>query len=422
MTVATKSPAEDARLLLLCDRFPADLASGRHLRRYHFCRELARSYRCFMVDFGDERVTAASDGAGLAIEERRSLPSIDRSLRSPLRHLRWSNARLLERVWPEYYRRTLDTLKGLAVSWNIDGVIVLSQLQGELAVGLGRPRILDRADSNTLTRRRTLGHRGHDFTWVERQMFRLGTHRQSLRERYLLRNFDVTMTISEADRAELLDVSGVAPERVVVVANGVADAALAAGEVSTPRARSVAFWGNLDFPPNWTAVEFFNREVFLPHLAPVGVAWSIYGRNPGPDILRIAEHPLVTLHGYCPDLFAEAGRHGVMINPMVEGSGLKNKVLEAFAMRLPVVSTARGVEALPVTDGRECRITDDPGAFAEAVLALLDDPEQATRLAEAARDFVTARYTWRAIGRDLEAVVQRVLGERASSGPLRAAS
>jgi glycosyltransferase involved in cell wall biosynthesis len=184
----------------------------------------------------------------------------------------------------------------------------------------------------------------------------------------------------------------------------------------------VAFWGNLDFPPNWTAVENFYETVFLPRLAPAGVSWSIYGRGAGPRIDEIARHPLIQLEGYCPDLFEAVKNCGVMINPMVEGSGLKNKVLEAFALGLPVVSTRRGIEAFPVRDGRECRIADEPDAFAEAVLDLLEQPEQANHIAQAARELVAERYTWDMVGDELLDIVDEVLDRRVGPGLRRQAS
>jgi glycosyltransferase involved in cell wall biosynthesis len=70
-------------------------------------------------------------------------------------------------------------------------------------------------------------------------------------------------------------------------------------------------------------------------------------------------------------------------------------ILEAMAAGLPVVSTATGDIAAMVRDG-ETGLTvprDDPAAMAEAVAALLDDPDRALRLARRAHEEVE-RHTW----------------------------
>ena len=422
MSGLTPGPAPRPRLLVICDRLPADLASGRYLRMHHLCRQLARRFDCYMVDFGrsqgDEEATAAT----LGFVDRRSLPDRQRENRSTLRHLRLSNDRLVQRLWPDYYRETLGVLRGLVEEWRIDGIVCMSGLHGEFGVELGLPRVLDACDCQTLTRRRALANRGHSMRWAERQLARLETLRQAGGERFLLRHYDCSITIAEPDRDEYLRLSGVAPERIRIVPNGVAPAAIELGATRGEPTRSVVFWGNLDFPPNWTAVEHFYETVFLPRLAPAGVTWSIYGRGAGPRVEEIARHPLIQLEGYCPDLFDAVKNCGVMVNPMVEGSGLKNKVLEAFALGLPVVSTRRGIEALPVLDGRECRIEDDPAAFAAAVMDLLEQPARAAAIAEAARELVTERYTWDAVGDELLDIVSGVLARQGRPALRRQAS
>jgi glycosyltransferase involved in cell wall biosynthesis len=400
------------RLLVLCDRFPTDLASGRYLRMHYLCRQLTRRFDCFLVDFGRGQSDQAAAAETLGCVDHRSLPDHQGEDRSTLRHLRLSNGRLIQRLWPAYRREMLGVLRGLVQEWRIDGVVCLSRFHGEFGIELGLPRVVDACDCQTLTLRRVLASRGHAMPWAERQLTRIKMLRAAGGERFLLRHYDCSFTIAEPERVEYLRLSGVAPERIRIVPNGVAPAAIELGATRREPTRSVVFWGNLDFPPNWTAVEHFYEQMFLPRLAPAGVAWSIYGRGAGPRIEEIARHPLIQLEGYCPDLFEAVKNCGVMINPMVEGSGLKNKVLEAFALGLPVVSTRRGIEAMPVRDGSECRVEDEPDAFAAAVMDLLEQPAQAAAIAQAARELVAERFTWDVVGDELLDIVDEVLDRR----------
>jgi polysaccharide biosynthesis protein PslH len=76
------------------------------------------------------------------------------------------------------------------------------------------------------------------------------------------------------------------------------------------------------------------------------------------------------------------------------GGGTRLKIYEAMAMERAVVSTTVGAEGLPVEHGANAWIADDPQAFADGVVALLDDPARAAGIAGAAADLVRSRYGW----------------------------
>jgi glycosyltransferase involved in cell wall biosynthesis len=76
------------------------------------------------------------------------------------------------------------------------------------------------------------------------------------------------------------------------------------------------------------------------------------------------------------------------------GGGTRLKIYEAMAMGKPVISTAIGAEGLPVRDGQEILIADDPKTFAQAVVATLTDKALAGRMGERARDVVCQRFGW----------------------------
>ena len=73
-----------------------------------------------------------------------------------------------------------------------------------------------------------------------------------------------------------------------------------------------------------------------------------------------------------------------------------------------VVSTTIGAEGLPVTDGADIVIADEPAAFAEAVVRLIRDDAARTRIESAARRLVVERYDWSAVGQDFEDALARV--------------
>jgi glycosyltransferase involved in cell wall biosynthesis len=397
-----------ARILIFCGPYPADLSSGADLRFQNLCKQLAERHESYLVCLGN-----IPDGidprAHLGVVDYKTLPEFPATGRAFLRHLRLTDARFLERSWPGYLADMQASIGAQVQSWNIDALVCLVSRAAEMLLSVSRPKILDCCDSRTLTLQRLLANRGGEMGLRGRLETQIAYFRQEHRERAMVRHFDRITTIADADRACLLEISGAPPTKVVTIPNGVPQAALGCGHATTSRKRSVVFWGNLDFPPNWTAVDFVCREIFLPHLAARNVEWHIIGRGADEELQKLVEHPQIHLHGFVDDLYQEISQHGVMVNPMVEGSGLKNKILEAFACHLPVVSTAMGIEAVGAVPDKHCLVEDDPAAFAEAVIRCLDDQEFAATITSAARELVESRFDWNAIGDQLDEVVSEAL-------------
>lgn len=111
---------------------------------------------------------------------------------------------------------------------------------------------------------------------------------------------------------------------------------------------------------------------------------------------REAEHALesfagmegVTIVENVPDIMPHFDSTDVMLYAPAQGSGMKVKVLEAFALGVPVVTNRDGTEGLPVEDGVHADVTDDDDALVDRTVALLDDQQLRTRRAAAARSLV----------------------------------
>jgi glycosyltransferase involved in cell wall biosynthesis len=101
-----------------------------------------------------------------------------------------------------------------------------------------------------------------------------------------------------------------------------------------------------------------------------------------------------------------------LLVPLRAGGGTRLKILEAFGVGLPVVTTSKGAEGLPVVGGRHAMVEDTAAGFAKAVESVLSDSATCARLASAAAELVNAGFRWPAIA----ARFQRVLGEVAAEG------
>jgi glycosyltransferase involved in cell wall biosynthesis len=217
-------------------------------------------------------------------------------------------------------------------------------------------------------------------------------------------------TVSPPDTREIVHLAGVA-SNVLTIPNGVDDDFL--DPLPEPaRHRAVAFWGNLAFGPNLEALRFFVHEVYRPVLRPAEVGLCIFGPNAPRWLTELAaEDPGIGLPGFVPDLRAAVGRYPLMVNPMRTGSGLKNKVLEAFGVGLVVVSTPLGVEALPTAqDGVHFVAAQDGASFGLAIMDLLEDEPRRLAIRGAANALLHEHYRWDIVGSTWRALFQEGRG------------
>jgi glycosyltransferase involved in cell wall biosynthesis len=179
-----------------------------------------------------------------------------------------------------------------------------------------------------------------------------------------------------------------------------------------PDGRTVLFFGLLATVPNVDGVVYFLREIWpLIAAACPDARFILIGANPAPAI-RAHAGPAVTIVGAVDDLRPHLAAADAVVVPLRLGSGTRLKILEAWAMARPVVSTTLGAEGLDAVADRHLLIADDPSDFARSVLRILGEPGLGDQLGRAGRALVTERYSWRGAAAALEAFFKEVLVRR----------
>ena len=102
-----------------------------------------------------------------------------------------------------------------------------------------------------------------------------------------------------------------------------------------------------------------------------------------------------------PDIRADIRSHEVAVLPFVSGGGIKNKLLEAAAMAMPIVCTPRTMEAL--AGNGAVRVASSARRFAVEIVGLFRDAGTRTKLGENAREWVKTDHTWASAARTAEA-------------------
>lgn len=215
---------------------------------------------------------------------------------------------------------------------------------------------------------------------------------KGLYERVYASLLDRAWVVSTADRLALRCVTGL--RSIDVLPNGV-DAEHYISTEQQPIHRSCVFWGRLDFGPNLQAIGWFCRRVWpaVRRVAP-DARLTLYGHRPSAEAYALAASNHIALVPDLPDLRHAVGRHAVVILPFVSGGGIKNKLLEAASMGMPILCTPRACGGLVRAAGLPLVIARGHRAWVRELLSLWGNPERRRRLGTAARRWVLTHHTW----------------------------
>jgi GT2 family glycosyltransferase len=165
---------------------------------------------------------------------------------------------------------------------------------------------------------------------------------------------------------------------------------------------TMLFLGSFRHDPNRVAVDWFVSEVMPLILARVPNARLIIaGSDPPPAHAYADAEGHLEMLGFVDDVREPLAKYAVFVCPILSGSGVRVKLLEAFASGIPVVSTIVGAEGLAEKDGEFCALSDSPEGFAERVIKLFADPDMAAAMAARARAEVEKHWDMAAITRKL---------------------
>ena len=210
------------------------------------------------------------------------------------------------------------------------------------------------------------------------------------------------VVVSEQDRASLMNI--VPSCDPVVVSNGVDLEYFSPGEEEKVKSNSIVFCGGLYWAPNadgihWFAIKILDR---VREVVP-DAALTIIGTDPPSKILDLHSPPTITVMGFLEDVRPVIREAACVVVPLLVGGGSRLKILDAFSMGKPVVSTSIGCEGLNVSNEKDILVCDTESAFAKGVVRILQDRDLAKALGGNGLKLVQQQYGWEKLGRGGEA-------------------
>jgi glycosyltransferase involved in cell wall biosynthesis len=269
-----------------------------------------------------------------------------------------------------------------------------------------RPKVLFQHNVETAIGLRQAEHAGHPLV---RSYLRLEAEKIRRFERRVAVAFDHCVMVSEEDCRRMTDEFGVRHASAIPIGVDVEYFSPMTAQSAEP---TLVFVGSMDWLPNQDAVEFFTSRVLPRIRAEMPARFVVAGRNP-PASMRKLNGVHVT--GTVDDIRPYLRDAHVCVVPLRVGGGTRIKIFEALAMAKAVVSTSVGAEGLPVTDGRDILLADNPIDFANAVVRLLKDAELRGRLGEDGRR-LAERFSWDGAAQRFSDICVEVVRRRSALG------
>ncbi len=378
------------RVLFLCHRFPYPPTDGARVRSFHMIAHLSRKHDVTVATLVRSEAEAEGIEGLQNVCESVLVGRVGRAVAAARMVLRLPTPTPSSFGYfysPDLARQIRNTL----AQNRYDAIIVFCSSMAPYVAGKQSvPKLLDFVDMDSqkwLAFAKVHGIPKSLGYWLEGRKLQAA-------EAAMAPQFDICTCITRAEQ-ETLDsfgtgvMSGWFP-------NGVDLSYFARNTGDYDRDR-ICFVGRMDYFPNQQAMVDFCADV-LPRIREKRprVVLSIVGAEPPQDIRDLALTPGIEVTGTVPDVRPWVSTAAVSVAPLKIARGTQNKILESWAMGVPVITsspTARGVDAVP---NKHLVVADTPADMAAGILRLLERPEERSAYSEAGRRKVEEVYTWEA--------------------------
>jgi sugar transferase (PEP-CTERM/EpsH1 system associated) len=392
-------------ILYICHRFPYPPKRGGKIRPFNMIRHLSTRHRVTVASLTRSESEAA-EGAGLAQHcAGYAMGRVDDRVQA---------LRMVARLptpapssFGFFYSRSLARrVRELLAAQHFDLIIVHCSSAAQYVSHVrGTPKILDFGDMDSQKWLEYARYKPLPLSlgyWLEgRKLERM--------ERRLARRFDLCTATTRAEWETLNGYgTGAATDWFP---NGV-DA-----DYFTPAHQpfdhdTISFVGRMDYYPNQQCMLQFCRTT-LPLIRGQrpGTKLVIVGADPAPEVRRLAEIPGVSVTGSVADVRPYVRRSALMVAPLQIARGTQNKLLEAMAMGVPVVTSPAAAGGVDALDRRHFLVASAPAEVARAVLHILENPGERARLAHAGRQRMLSHHDWSRSMQRLDRIIERCVGE-----------
>ena len=264
------------------------------------------------------------------------------------------------------------------------------------AIKTRRPDIKVVCDTDSVWSRFLLRELDVESNGARRAQIERDGRAKEIEEREWTALWEATLGVSEVD-ADYYRSIATDPSRVHVFSNVIdletyRDLPPAVADLRHPSIYLAGTFGHAASPMDRAARWMLDAVLPLVQAEVPDVHFYIVGKN-SELTMADARGTAVTVTGRLPSVLPYLGEVEVVLVPLKFESGTRFKILEAGACRKAVVSTTLGAEGIPITNGQDILLADEPQAFADAIIRLLRDPAKRADLGEKLHRLVLQNYS-----------------------------
>lgn len=262
---------------------------------------------------------------------------------------------------------------------------------------IAMPKILDLPDAFSLYWKRRIENQQNP---IKRFFEKIEYKRLYKFEGEIVKNFNLGLVCSREDLNYMKEEHG--SSNIDLLRNGVDLDTFKSDGHEYSNNTTLLFTGNMDYAPNVDAVGYFVKDIFpiITSKFPK-VKFIIAGQRPVKQVLDL-KADTIEITGFIPDLKVMYQQAAIVVSPLRFGAGTQNKVLEAMAMGIPVVSGNIGFEGLEIENGEGVFLETSTAGFANKVLELLESESLRKQTGMKGNRVAREKFSWDIISLQLE--------------------
>jgi polysaccharide biosynthesis protein PslH len=184
--------------------------------------------------------------------------------------------------------------------------------------------------------------------------------------------------------------------------------------VSSMAAKPLSLYhiGSLEWMPNREAVDWFLADIWpsLKTEFPT-LEFSVAGKRMPDEMLNLNLEG-VHLLGEVESAPKFIEDKSICLVPLLSGSGIRLKILEAMSAGKVVISTTIGAQGIKYTIGEDILLADSLDEFSAAIRLLQENPEKAEEIGENARNLIQQHYSNQSVVDQLIAFYQSLIDKK----------
>lgn len=386
------------KLVIITSRLPDILDKGDKLRIFHQIKHLSKFHEIHLISLSSSKEHL-----------------INKDLERYIKKIHLIEISNIDRLLNLFYYTIIKNLPAQVAYFyskkaqrNIDDIIkktnpdwIYSQLIRTSEYVKSKPykKLIDYMDSFSLGLKR----RSAATNIFTKMIINFEYRRVKKYENHIFDYFDIHTIISEFDRT---NIDHKKKKNIFIIKNGV-DTDYFKKKKKNVSKNIILFVGNMSYKPNVLAAKFICKKIFpLVKVNNPKCKVLIAGSSPNREVKSLSkldENIIVT--GFLPDIRDAYEKADIFVAPMLIGSGLQNKILEAMSMKIPCITTEitnRSINA----NKDQVIIANTAKSFSDYCLELFNNSEKASVLAENGCNFVKSNFDWKILTEELNRLLK----------------